>query len=168
MRTKPGFSGSLPATGWSSSSPKWRAKATCSARVMSWSRKKSTLCFSSSARISAIRPGSREATPRFTLESSAPMAQDRGSTLIKYGSGTDGTTAGARTGLAVAVVIDSSPLGWVAACRQRPMETNLVTGGRRGPTLGAGGGGASGGRGVDQPEDAGPQHQLLARAGVQL
>ena len=33
-----------PATGWSSSSPKWRANATCSARVMSWSRKNRTLC----------------------------------------------------------------------------------------------------------------------------
>ncbi len=83
MRTSPGFSGSLPATGWSSSSPKWRAKATCSARVMSWSRKNSTLCASSSARISATRAGSRDATPRSTLESSAPIAQVSGSTRIE-------------------------------------------------------------------------------------
>ena len=67
MRTRPGCSGSLPATGWSSSSPKRRAKATCSARVMSWSRKNSTLCFSSRARISATRSASRAASPRFDV-----------------------------------------------------------------------------------------------------
>ena len=67
MRTSPGWSGSLPATGWSSSSPKWRAKATWSARLMSWSRKKITLCFSSSARISPMRSASRAASPMFTL-----------------------------------------------------------------------------------------------------
>src|SRR4030095_12935867 len=83
MRTSPGLSGSLPATGWSSSSPKCRANATCSARVMSWSRKNRTLCFSSSARISATRPGSREATPRFTFESSAPIVHVSGSTLME-------------------------------------------------------------------------------------
>ena len=53
MRTRPGWSGSLPATGWSSSGPNRSARATCSARVMSWSRKNSTLCCSSSALISA-------------------------------------------------------------------------------------------------------------------
>src|SRR6185369_2027402 len=83
MRTSPGWSGSLPATGWSSSSPKKRAKATCSARVMSWSRKKSTLCASSRARISSMRAGVREAIPMFTFESSAPMVQVSGSTRME-------------------------------------------------------------------------------------
>ena len=50
---------------------------------MSWSRKNSTLCLSSSARISATSPASREATPRFTLESSAPIVQVSGSTLME-------------------------------------------------------------------------------------
>ena len=108
MRTRPGFSGSLPATGWSSSSPKWRAKATCSARVMSWSRKNSTRCLSSSARISATSAGSRDATPRLTLLSSAPMAQVSGSTLIESGSDAARTTAG---GWVVVMVIALVSLG---------------------------------------------------------
>src|SRR5215510_11742771 len=95
MRTRPGWSGSLPATGWSSSCPKCRANATCSARVMSWSRKKRTLCLSRRARTSATRSGSREATPRFTLLSSAPMAQVSCSTLIELFSAPARTTAGA-------------------------------------------------------------------------
>src|SRR5262245_32256944 len=95
MRTRPGFSGSLPATGWSSSCPKCRANATCSARVMSWSRKKRTLCLRSKARISATRSASREATPRFTLLSSAPMLQVSCSTLIELFSAPARTTAGA-------------------------------------------------------------------------
>src|SRR6516164_5817577 len=83
MRTRPGLSGSLPATGWSSSLPKCRAKATCSARVMSWSRKKSTLCLSRSARISATSSGVREATPRLTFDNSAPIVHVSASTLIE-------------------------------------------------------------------------------------
>ena len=63
-----------------------RAKATCSARVMSWSRKNSTLCCSSSARISAKRPSSREASARLTLRSSAPMVAVSGSTSIALGA----------------------------------------------------------------------------------
>src|SRR5215471_18051851 len=47
---------------------------------MSWSRKNSTLCLSSSARISAISPGSRAATPRWTSPTSAPIEQVSGST----------------------------------------------------------------------------------------
>src|SRR5574343_643347 len=74
MRTRPGWSGSLPATGWSSSSPKRRAKATCSARVMSWSRKNTTRCFSKAVLIWANRSASRLASPRFTPLISAPMA----------------------------------------------------------------------------------------------
>jgi hypothetical protein len=44
------------ATGVISSSPKRRAKATCSARVMSWSRRNSTLCWTSNRRSSWNRP----------------------------------------------------------------------------------------------------------------
>ena len=101
MRTSPGGPGSLPGTGWSSSSPKWRANATCSARVMSWSRKNSTLCFSSSARISAMRSASRAAAPRLTLQSSAPIVQVSGSTLIEP---CRATCAGAGVAVAVAVM----------------------------------------------------------------
>src|SRR5215470_5908094 len=50
---------------------------------MSWSRKKTTLCLSSSARISATSSGERDATPRLTFESSAPIVQVSGSTLIE-------------------------------------------------------------------------------------
>src|SRR4030095_4409736 len=42
-----------------------------------------TLCLSSNARISATSPGSREATPRFTLLNSAPIVQVSGSTLLE-------------------------------------------------------------------------------------
>src|SRR5262245_1679637 len=101
MRTRPGWSGSLPATGWSSRSPKWRANATCSARVMSWSRKNSTRCLSSSARISATSPASRDATPRLTLESSAPIVHVIGSTLIEPRFE---TTAGASRTVAVVML----------------------------------------------------------------
>src|SRR5262245_31944107 len=83
MRTRPGWSRSLAITGWSSSSPKRRAKATCSARVMSWSRRNRTLCFNSSPLISANRASSRAASPRFTSDSSAPMLQVSSSTLIE-------------------------------------------------------------------------------------
>ena len=54
--------------------PKRRAKATCSAREKCWSRRNSTLYFSSSARISANSASSRDASPRSTPESSAPIA----------------------------------------------------------------------------------------------
>src|SRR5262252_1502423 len=113
MRTRPGFSGSLPATGWSSSSPKWRAKATCSARVMSWSRKKSTRCFSSRARISATSSGERDAMPRLTLLSWAPIAQVSGSTFIESGSAAARTTAGAKA-------CDIWFIWWLPLLRCRP------------------------------------------------
>ena len=66
------------------------------------------LCFSSSARISATSSASREATPRFTLESSAPIVQVSGSTLIEVFSDFALTTAGA-SGAAVDCDIVRSP-----------------------------------------------------------
>src|SRR5262245_25588861 len=75
MRTRPGCSGSLPATGWSSSSPKRRAKATWAARLRSLSRRNRTLCWSGCCLIGADRPSARTASPRFTPLISAPMAQ---------------------------------------------------------------------------------------------
>ena len=74
--------GSLPATGWSSSGPNRSASATCSARVMSWSRTNSTLYCSSSASISANSCRSREASARLTRRSSAPMVAVSGTTSI--------------------------------------------------------------------------------------
>src|SRR4051812_23657933 len=82
MRTRPGCSGSLPATGWSSSGPKRSASATCSARVMSWSRTNSTLYCSSSALSSANSRSSREASARLTLRSSAPIVAVNGATWM--------------------------------------------------------------------------------------
>jgi hypothetical protein len=63
---------------------------------------------SSSARISATSAGSRDATPRLTLLSSAPMAQVSGSTLIESGSDAARTTAG---GWVVVMVIALVSLG---------------------------------------------------------
>src|SRR4051812_17925431 len=95
MRTRPGCSGSLPATGWSSSGPKRSARATCSPRVMSWSRKNRTLYCSSRSRISAKRPASREAWARLTLRSSAPIVAVWGRTSIEpVPTWNDGKTAG--------------------------------------------------------------------------
>src|SRR6188768_2419749 len=51
---------------------------------MSWSRKNSTRCSSSRARISATSAESREAAPRSTFDSSAPIVQVRGSTLMLF------------------------------------------------------------------------------------
>src|SRR3954453_23042437 len=82
MRTRPGWSGSLPATGWSSSGPNRSARATCSPRVMSWSRTKRTLYCSSSARSSANRSASREAAARLMPRSSAPMLAVSGTTSM--------------------------------------------------------------------------------------
>src|SRR3954469_16678192 len=95
MRTRPGFSGSLPATGWSSSGPNRSASETCSPRVMSWSRKKRTLYCSSRSLISAKRPASREAWARLTLRSSAPIVAVRGKTSIEsVPTWNDGNTSG--------------------------------------------------------------------------
>src|SRR5215207_9301295 len=85
MRTRPGCSGSLPATGWSSSGPKRSARATCSARVMSWSRKKRTLYWRSSDRSSAKSSSSREAWARLMLLSCAPIFAVSGATSIALG-----------------------------------------------------------------------------------
>src|SRR4051794_9442247 len=82
MRTSPGWSGSLPTAGWSSSSPKRRAKATCSARLMSWSRRNSTLYLSSSDFISAKSVASRAASARLALDNCAPILQVSGSAWI--------------------------------------------------------------------------------------
>jgi hypothetical protein len=62
---------------------------------MSWSLKNSTLYFKSNEVISDISTGSREATPKLTLLSSAPMAQVSGSTRIEFCSAAADTTAGA-------------------------------------------------------------------------
>src|SRR6516225_551511 len=62
---------------------------------MSWSLKNSTLYFKSNELISDIRPGSREATPKLTLLSSAPMVHVRGSTRIEFCSAAAGTIDGA-------------------------------------------------------------------------
>src|SRR4051794_23683071 len=95
MRTRPGCSGSLPATGWSSSGPNRSASETCSPRVMSWSRKKRTLYCSSRSLISAKRPASREAWARLTLRSSAPIVAVRGKTSIEsVPTWNDGNTSG--------------------------------------------------------------------------
>jgi hypothetical protein len=51
---------------------------------MSWSRKNSTLYFKSSALISDMSAGSRDAAPKLTLLSSAPMLQVSGSALIEF------------------------------------------------------------------------------------
>src|SRR5438552_11617071 len=162
MRTRPGCSGSLPATGWSSSSPNWRAKATCSARVMSWSRKNSSRCLRRSARISAARPASREAAPRFTWLSPAPIAQVSGSTLIESGSEPARTKAG---DAGVWMVMLLSPRGW-AVQRQPSLNARLGGAPLRHPPN------AQGGRdlrlGFQQAEDACARHHLLARAGVEL
>src|SRR4051812_34602081 len=83
MRTRPGWSGSLPATGWSSSGPNRSASATCSARVMSWSRTKRTLYCSSNALSSAKSPASRDAAARLTRRSSAPIVAVSGTTSIE-------------------------------------------------------------------------------------
>src|SRR5690349_9612661 len=83
MRTRPGCSGSLPATGWSSSGPNRSASATCSARVMSWSRKNRTLYCSSRACSSANSSASRDARARLMLRSSAPMVAVMGTTSIE-------------------------------------------------------------------------------------
>jgi hypothetical protein len=61
---------------------------------MSWSRKNSTRYFSSRARISAVRSASREAAPRSTLDSSAPIVQVIGSTLMEFFREPALTTAG--------------------------------------------------------------------------
>src|SRR2546421_1611924 len=83
MRTSPGWSRSLAITGWSSSSPKRRANATCSARVMSCPLRNSTLCASSSERTSAKSSSSRDASPSEMPDSSAPIVQVSRSTLIE-------------------------------------------------------------------------------------
>src|SRR5215472_12281798 len=62
---------------------------------MSWSLKNSTLYFKSSELISDISPESREATPKLTLLSSAPMVHVRGSTRIEFCSAAGGTIDGA-------------------------------------------------------------------------
>src|SRR6516164_2558888 len=62
---------------------------------MSWSLKNSTLYFNSNELISDISAGSREATPKLTLLSSAPMLQVRGSTRIEFCSAAADTSAGA-------------------------------------------------------------------------
>src|SRR6476469_7633118 len=62
---------------------------------MSWSLKNSTLYFKSNELISDIITGSREATPKLTLLSSAPMVQVSGSTRIEFCSAAADTTAGA-------------------------------------------------------------------------
>src|SRR5258707_2136966 len=62
---------------------------------MSWSLKNSTLYFKSNELISDISAGSREATPKLTLLSSAPMVQVRGSTRIEFCSAAADTIAGA-------------------------------------------------------------------------
>src|SRR5215469_9994623 len=62
---------------------------------MSWSLKNSTLYFNSNELISDISAGSREATPKLTLLSSAPMLQVRGSTWIELCSAAADTIAGA-------------------------------------------------------------------------
>src|SRR4051794_31365612 len=82
MRTRPGCSGSLPATGWSSRGPKRSASATCSPRPMFWSRKKSTLYCRSIALSSAKSWSSREASARLTCRSSAPMVAVSGATSM--------------------------------------------------------------------------------------
>src|SRR6185369_7116018 len=95
MRTRPGLSGSLPATGWSSRSPKRRANATCSAREMSWSRKNRTLWRIHSSWISPRSASSCTASARLTFEISAPMAQVSGSTRIESRMAPGRTMAGA-------------------------------------------------------------------------
>jgi hypothetical protein len=61
---------------------------------MSWSLKNSTLYFKSNELISDICAGSREATPKLTLLSSAPMLQVRGSTRIEFCNAAVDTIAG--------------------------------------------------------------------------
>jgi hypothetical protein len=62
---------------------------------MSWSLKNSTLYFKSNELISDISAGSREATPKLMLPSSAPMLQVSGSTRIEFCSAPADTIAGA-------------------------------------------------------------------------
>src|SRR5262245_34181265 len=62
---------------------------------MSWSRRNRTLCLSSSPLISANSASSRAASPRFTSDSSAPMLQVSGSTLIEVFGAPLRDTAGA-------------------------------------------------------------------------
>src|SRR6476661_11288429 len=62
---------------------------------MSWSLKNSTLYFKSNEVISDMITGSREATPKLTLLSSAPMVQVSGSTRIESCSAAADTVAGA-------------------------------------------------------------------------
>src|SRR5690349_16314072 len=166
MRTSPGCSGSLPATGWSSSSPKWRANATCSARLMPWRRKKRTRCFINSARISATSPTSRDAAPRSTLRSSAPIAHVSGSTWIepRLAARTTAVAVGVETAMA------RNLLSWP---RKRPSGSEIRDRGRRLPPL------RRGGRegappapsrldGLEQPQDVRARDDLFARPGVEL
>ena len=62
---------------------------------MSWSLKNNTLYFKSNELISDISAGSREATPKLMLLSSAPMLQVSGSTRIEFCSAAADTIAGA-------------------------------------------------------------------------
>src|SRR4051794_10625054 len=111
MRTRPGCSGSLPATGWSSRGPKRSASATCSARVMSWSRTKSTLYCSSSALSSANSRWSREASARLTWRSSAPMVAVSGTTsMLRLPTVKDGKRSS--TAVSKTVVTGFSLGGW--------------------------------------------------------
>src|SRR3954451_24523920 len=113
MRTRPGCSGSLPATGWSSRGPKRSASATCSARVMSWSRTKSTLYCSSSALSSANSRWSREASARLTWRSSAPMVAVSGATsMLRVPTVKDGKRSSTAVSKTVVTVSPSSRVGW--------------------------------------------------------
>src|SRR3954463_16416730 len=111
MRARPGWSGSLPTTGWSSRGPNRSASATCSARLMSWSRRKSTLYCSSSARSSAKRSSSRAASARLTWRSSAPMVAVSGATsMLRVPTVKDGKRSS--TAVSKAVVTGFSLFGW--------------------------------------------------------
>src|SRR3954454_1196064 len=117
MRTRPGCSGSLPATGWSSSGPKRSASVTCSPRVMSWSRKKRTLYCISRSLISSKRPASRAASARLTLRSSAPIVAVRGKTSMDPGpTRNDGSPSGSVRSWTVLLMTFSFSAGLGGRC----------------------------------------------------
>src|SRR5437868_545298 len=70
---------------------------------MSWSRKKSTLCCSSKALISLARPRSRDASPRCTPDTSAPMVHVSCSTFIACSSEGEDRCAHGLAGFEIAV-----------------------------------------------------------------
>src|SRR6516162_6719019 len=125
---------------------------------MSWSRKNSTLWVRSRARSSATSPASREATPRLTLLNSAPIAQVSGSTLMQERSTPGRTTAGAAGASASVVVV---LMAWPLPESSSPGAYSID---RAGLPLAKGGSG----RLLEQPEDLGPAHELLAVVGRKL